>query len=74
MGALFTFIVSLAIVSIIIAISFGITSLIAGIVCWCLGIAFTWKIAIVAYLIWLLIGGGPTITITNNAKDKYKIK
>ena len=71
---MFSFIISLILVSIIIAISFGFTSLIAGIVCWCLGITFTPKIAIITYLIWLLIGGGPTITITNNAKDKFKIK
>lgn len=74
MGTLLAFIISLIIAFIVIAISFSIVSLIAGIICWCLGIAFTPKIAIIAYLIWLLIGGGPTITITNNAKDKYKIK
>lgn len=73
MGTLLAFIISLIIAFIVIAISFSIVSLIAGIICWCLGIAFTPKIAIIAYLIWLLIGG-PTITITNNAKDKYKIK
>lgn len=74
MGTLLAFIISLIIAFIVIAISFSIVSLIAGIICWCLGITFTPKIAIIAYLIWLLIGGGPTITITNNAKDKYKIK
>lgn len=71
---MFTFVMYLILVAIIIAITFGFTSLIAGIVCWCLGITFTPKIAIITYLIWLLIGGGPTIRITNNTKDKFKIK
>jgi hypothetical protein len=71
---MFTFIITLVLISIIIAITFGFTSLIAYIICWCLGITFTPKITIIAYLIWLLLRRGPIIKITNNAKDKDKFK
>lgn len=64
--AIITFLLALILV---LSISFCIISGTVWIICWCLGVAFTWKIALAIYLIWLIVGGKFSISINNKNKS-----